>query len=416
MWEALARLGGPATECASAPVWPLSDQDLVTALDEVHRLEQVLAATKLHLIREAETRGLPAAAHCTSTAVWLRQRLHICAPTGHRLAQLARELHQHPAVDAALSAGEVNTEQAQVITTHLGQLPEELDAELTDVVEKIMIGWAGRDGFDPKALRQMAPRLLHHVAPELADRADEEALRRQERHAEKTKAFNLSNTGDGRYRVTGWLPAEAAAIVTAALDPLCKPLPEDNRTPTQRRADALVEVCKLTLTTTHPPERGGQHTQLAVTAPFDLLRGALGVGQLDSGDRLSADQVRRLACDARILPVVLGGTGQVLDAGRSCRLFTGPLRRAIIIRDGGCAFPGCDRPPGWCEAHHIVPWTDGGPTSLDNGVMLCGYHHRLIHHDDWTVRIAADGLPEFIPPHHVDPERRPRRNIYHRRN
>jgi hypothetical protein len=143
----------------------------------------------------------------------------------------------------------------------------------------------------------------------------------------------------------------------------------------------------------------------------------LGTGVTDSGERLSATAVRQLACDARILPVVLGGAGQVLDAGRSRRLATGALRQALCVRDRGCAFPDCDRPPRWTVAHHVISWLRGGRTSLDNLVLLCGRHHRLIHHPTagWQIRLAADGQFDFIPPSTVDPARRPRRNIYHAR-
>jgi hypothetical protein len=152
-----------------------------------------------------------------------------------------------------------------------------------------------------------------------------------------------------------------------------------------------------------------------VTVPFDVLTGQLGAGLLDTGEPITAEQVRRIACDAQILPAVLGSDGQVLDLGRSRRLFTGAIRRALVLRDGGCAFPGCDRPARWTEGHHIQPWPAGGPTTMDNGVLLCGHHHRAIHHDGWQVRLATDHRPEFLPPTHIDPHRQPRRNIYHRR-
>jgi hypothetical protein len=122
-----------------------------------------------------------------------------------------------------------------------------------------------------------------------------------------------------------------------------------------------------------------------------------------------------VACDVQVLPVVLGGAGQVLDAGRARRLATGPLRRALVVRDRGCAFPACDRPPRWCDGHHVRPWTRGGRTDLTNLVLLCRHHHRMIHDGDWTVRIAADGLPEFVPPPFFGNSQLPQRNKYHRR-
>jgi hypothetical protein len=142
----------------------------------------------------------------------------------------------------------------------------------------------------------------------------------------------------------------------------------------------------------------------------------VGVGVLDDAGLLTPASVRRLACDAAILPAVLGSHGQILDFGRQRRTFTGPLRRALVLRDGGCAFPGCDRPARWCDSHHIQHWTDGGPTRLDNAVLLCGHHHRVIHQARWLVRVnPRDGRPEFVPPADLDPNQLPRRNTYHRR-
>lgn len=218
-------------------------------------------------------------------------------------------------------------------------------------------------------------------------------------------------------RVSGTLGAEDAAIVHAALHPLCTPAPDDDRTPAQRRADALIDICRLALRTSQLPHDGGEPPQLAVTIAYDPLTRALGRAATDTGHRLSASTARRLACDARVLPIVLGGDSQILDTGRTRRLATGPLRRALTIRDRGCAFPDCDRPPRWTDAHHLIPWSEGGATSLDNLVLLCRHHHRTIHDPatGWTVRLGPDQLPEFTPPPSTDPIQRPRRNLYHHR-
>ena len=104
---------------------------------------------------------------------------------------------------------------------------------------------------------------------------------------------------------------------------------------------------------------------------------------------------------------MLGSAGQPLDIGRATRIVPQGLRRALILRDEGCAFPGCDRPPMWCDAHHIDHWADGGPTSLCNLALLCVHHHDRVHKDGWTIKMI-DGRPWFIPPAWLDPERRPR--------
>jgi hypothetical protein len=122
-----------------------------------------------------------------------------------------------------------------------------------------------------------------------------------------------------------------------------------------------------------------------------------------------------MACDAQIVPAVLGGAGQVLDLGRAQRTRVGPARRAIILRDRGCVFPACDRSPEHCDVHHIRHWSQGGTTDVDNGALLCGFHHHLIHHAAWTLRMGDDRRPEVIPPIHVDPMQRPLRNRYHLR-
>jgi hypothetical protein len=218
-------------------------------------------------------------------------------------------------------------------------------------------------------------------------------------------------------RLSGLLGTEDAAILQSALHPLCTPTLGDDRAPAQRRADALIDICRLALRTGRLPTDGGEPPQLAVTIAYHPLTSALGHAVTDTGQRLSAATARRLACDARLLPLVLGGTRQILDTGRTRRLATGPLRRALTARDQGCAFPDCDRPPRWTDAHHIREWTAGGTTDLDNLVLLCRRHHRLIHDPDpgWHIQLATDGRPDFIPPPHIDPDQHPRRNLFHLR-
>ncbi|NED98147.1 DUF222 domain-containing protein [Phytoactinopolyspora alkaliphila] len=125
---------------------------------------------------------------------------------------------------------------------------------------------------------------------------------------------------------------------------------------------------------------------------------------------ISTEAARRLSCDAAVIPIVLDTDGVPLRVGRTERTVTPGIWTALIARDRGCAFPGCTRPPAWCHAHHITHWADGGPTNLDNLTLLCGHHHRTIHHRGWDVHTGADGHPDFLPPPWVDPERTPRRN------
>ncbi|MFD0745092.1 DUF222 domain-containing protein [Phytohabitans flavus] len=394
----------------------MSDDELVDSLDAIHESLQTLTAAQLHLIREIDGRGLPIAQHASSTAVWLRERQRISIHAAKRLADLAKAVDERPALDGALAAGAVNAEQATVIATTVRDLPADLGPDLVDEAEAVLIGQA--EQFEPTILRKAGERILTHVAPEIAEARDAAALQRQEARAWQARAFQLTRLGDGRVRLTGWLDEAGAATVNAALDPLCAPRHDNDepRTPAQRRADALVEVCHLATRTERLPDNGGQRPHVVVTMPFDVVQQQLGVGTLDTGGRLSPTQVRQMACDAQVIPAVLGGDGQVLDLGRTRRLISGSLRRALELRDRGCAFPGCDRPPRWCDGHHIQAWADGGPTSLNNSVLLCSYHHGIIHRGQWIVRLRAeDGRPEFVPPAYVDLRQRPRRNLYQHR-
>ena len=221
----------------------------------------------------------------------------------------------------------------------------------------------------------------------------------------------------GRTTFTGRLDCEAGAALRTAIEALAKPRPSDQglpdtRAPQRRRADALVDIISGTLNEGHLPTQGGQRPHVTVTIDFHRLLDGVDTGTVDWGGPISAHAVRRIACDCKVLPVVLGSAGQPLDVGRSTYTVPQSLRQALIARDGGCAWPGCDRPPQWCDAHHIIPWTHGGTTALHNIVMLCGFHHDHAHDPQagWTIQLNPHGRPEFLPPTWIDPTRTPRHN------
>ncbi|MEV4822443.1 DUF222 domain-containing protein [Micromonospora sp. NPDC049274] len=415
MIDELARAESAVAACVDAAAWVLSEHDLIATIDATHRLQQRLAAVQLAAVRELDGRGTAVAQGASSTAVWLRHRLRLDVSAARRLVGLAATLDvAPPGVRVALADGVVSVEQARVIADTAATVATSAGAEVADKAVGVLVEWA--EQFDPSVLRRMGTRILDHVAPDVADEAAEAALAAEDARATRDRHVTISEQTGGRLRLSGTLDAEAAALLCAVIDPLSAPAgPDDTRCAGQRRHDALADVCRLALRTGELPENGRDPAQVVVTTCYDGLTRQLGAGALDIGPQLTPDTVRRLACDAATLPAVLGGAGQVLDVGRQRRLISGPLRRALVLRDGGCAFPGCDRPPRWCAAHHIRHWVDGGPTRLDNAVLLCGHHHRHVHKSDWAVRLGADGRPEFVPPAWLDPEQLPRRNHYHRR-
>jgi hypothetical protein len=157
---------------------------------------------------------------------------------------------------------------------------------------------------------------------------------------------------------------------------------------------------------------GGQAdpADLADPAPREGGPGS-GTGAFAFTGPVAAGSLRKLACDADILPVLLGSSSEVLDLGRKTRLFTPAQRTALTARDQGCTFPHCTMPAPWCEAHHVHYWSRGGPTSVDNAALLCSHHHHVIHKEDWGITMR-NGIPWFTPPGHIDPRRTPQRNRY----
>ncbi len=164
---------------------------------------------------------------------------------------------------------------------------------------------------------------------------------------------------------------------------------------------------------------GGERVALTLTLNYDTLRRAVAdtdptgftgrLALLGENTWVRPETARRLACDAEIIPAVLGARGEVLDLGRKTRTVPLALRRAVILRDRHCAHPGCRRRARRCQVHHIQHWADDGETCLENCVLLCAYHHSVIHHSGWEVHMI-DGLPWFTPPAWLDPLRRPRHN------
>jgi hypothetical protein len=264
--------------------------------------------------------------------------------------------------------------------------------------------------FDPVQLGKVAQRIRAHLDPDGSLLDERQAVARRE--------LSFLPDLDGTVLVRGRLDAEGAAIVQSALSPLAAPTPadaagnKDTRTPARRRADALVQAARMLLDTGTLPTEGGQRPHVTVTVGLaDLITG-IGAADLDAAGVITAEAARRIACDAAIVPVVLGARSEPLDVGRASYSVPQPMRRALATRDKGCAFPGCDRPPQWCQAHHILHWADGGRTALGNLVLLCEFHHHLAHAQEWQINIV-NGHPEFVPPRWLDPRQISRRNTMH---
>ncbi|MCL9793925.1 HNH endonuclease signature motif containing protein [Frankia sp. AgKG'84/4] len=232
------------------------------------------------------------------------------------------------------------------------------------------------------------------------------------------RRFTLTDTPEGTTLIHGELDAEGAALLRTALDGLAAPRPgedavPDRRSPARRRADALIELVGRALSANTVPASGGTRPHLTVTIPWATLVGTGAAAASTSwGMPLPRSVLARLTCDAAISRIILDPDGLPLDVGRTARTAPPHVRRAVAARDQGCTFPGCDNPPSWCEVHHVIHWLHDGVTAPHNLVLLCREHHRRVHRDGWEIVFGADQRPSYIPPHRIDPLRRPRRNPY----
>ncbi len=419
----------------SVDCWGLSDHEVADLVGRVHRAASALEAVRLRLVAEADRRtlstapGLPA----TSTAGWLSASLRMDRRTAGSQVRLATELDTRFAlVRRRLAEGRVDLDQARVIVAALARLVTtgaspvqcaDAEAWLLDQAEI----------FGPEDLRVLGRRVFEVIDPDAADAVEGRLLEDEERRARARVRMWIRRVGDGCTRGGFQLPDAQADMLRTALDALVsprrpgiggpdvaaeplsdpglegRPLPYD-----QRLGQAFCELVEH-LPVDALPQSGRSTPSLTVVIDVDALVSGLGAATLSSGSRLSAAQARRLACNAGLVPLVLGGGSVPLDLGREQRFHTAHQRTVLGALQEGCVADGCDRAPAWCEVHHPTPWSEGGCTDATGpqaGVLLCGRHHHLVHSGGWTVVHAADHVPELVPPAGIDPLRRP---VRHRR-
>ena len=331
-------------------------------------------------------------------------------------ADLAEALeHRWQRTQAAWLAGHLNGDQARVIVEALDKLPDWVSPAQLVSAEEHLLELAQK--WEPHGLRALAAHLWQVIAPEEAEKLQAEALAREEAAARAATRLSLKRCGDGSTRITGQIPDQIATRLRTLLDAYTSPrrdhlnhgtggagsgLPQaarDTATGQRLRPDRLrgLALCSL-LEHADPdqlPQHGSTATTLMITLALDQLRDGLGSGVLPDGTAISPGEVRRLACTAGIIPVVLGTDSQILDLGARSRLFTPAQQRALRMRDQRCRAEGCTIPASWCEAHHLQPWTSGGKTDLDTGVLFCSWHHHRAHDNTYDMTKLPNGDYRF---------------------
>jgi hypothetical protein len=358
------------------------------ALEELFTAESVLRAAQTQLLAEVDLTAATVEATGRASRSWLvEEQMFSPAEAGRRL-RIARGLGEFPLTGQAFAVGDISAEHVLVIIAGLAQIT---DTGVRATVEEQLVGLSRLHPAPEVA--GLLDQLL--VALGVEPSADEAAARRY-----ATRQVSLADTFGGTGSLSGTLTSEVREKLQLALAAAgMKAGPEDTRSTGQRMHDALGEIAGHYLATAALPDINGERPRLVVTMQLDALLGNLQDqwATLGAGLPIAPATARRLACDAEIIPAVLDATSDVLDLGRSSRAFSTAIRRAAWLRDGArCAFGGCRRRIS--ELHHIIWWSHGGHTSLDNAAWLCAFHHWLAHEGGWTLRRNATNSYTWTSP------------------
>ena len=319
-----------------------------------------------------------------SLTAWLAHHGRRTRREAHREALAAKRLAALPATrfaweEGRLSSGQVDAVMANLSEHHLGLYAEQEEG-LVEALEEL-------------SATETAAAMCHW-------RLRAEALDDDPPPPERPSELHLSRTLEGRREISGHLRPEDAAIVEAALaEAAQEPAPgEGGKCSSELRADALIDICRWFLANRERHPAGSRaRPYLNVVVDLEDLDGG-GPGQMADGTWVPPDVVSWLSCDCELHRIVLAGRSAVLDYGRATRTIPSSLWSALVVRDSHCRHPGCDRPPAWCEGHHVVHFSKGGPTSLSNVVLACARHHHLWHQPGWSLTLSADGTLTIVTP------------------
>ena len=389
--------------------------DIIDMRREIDRLEAecLRRLHRFHAGRGAQSDG------GGSTVSWLRRCCGMTAKAAASRVHLARTLGELPAVLDSARAGRASFTNV----TMIAHLAGDVGVEQVRPYEDILVEAA--ETLEPDRMRFLTRTTRLGIDPDgvLADA----------NHAHERRWLDCDETYGGVFILRGEFDAVGGALLKTAIDAMSHGMNRgEARSASERRADALVDMAATQLRCGDHRDVHGQRPHLTVTVSAETLRAhTRNMDTLRSGaDTLRSDALRghadlrpaelrgvgpihpetarRIACDAvrtvvTVAPSYGGsawmtGTPPVpLSVGRATRTIPAHIRTALVLRDQGCRFPGCDRPPAWTDGHHIIHWGDGGPTELENLVSLCRRHHRRVHEDGWRIHIA-DGVAVVEPP------------------
>ena len=362
----LKHLAAAVDEIKGEDLGRVFDDQAETGVVLMRRLITELEAEWLRRVGDIEERAMFENQGYTSLAAWLAERCRLSFGRAKHTVGVARALADMPHTRAAFSNGDV-------------------DVQLVRQLVKVRSGrediFAGHEEGLIEAVTRVTPDEVKTLLAYWQQAADYEAAVADAEVLYERRRLHLSETIGGMWRLDADLDPEAGQIIATALRAITEPDARngDQRSSQQRRADALTDICRDFLDHGDTPVVGGENPHVTVIVDLDKLTGGHGRSEYDNGTVLTREDTLRLLCDSGISRIVTAGPAEVLEVGRRTRTVTAAQRRALVIRDGGCSWEGCDRPPRWCDAHHRHHWANGGETNLDNLTLLCRRHHRLAH-------------------------------------
>ena len=369
--------------------------ELASLAGDLAELRALCGAQLAAVVAEAETRGVVDASQCASASAWVAEHAWHSrreATTVAKAARLLRRPDLEPAADAVLTT-DVDLDTATVIAAEYAKLAPDLrdDAQRLILDQFLIVGAE----HGPAGIRRLKQEILARYA-ETGEFEDHQE--RCRRHIDLAPG-KQTTAGLWEYALT--TDNEGRAVLEAAIGPLSAPHldPEtgepDTRPVGRRRGEALIEALRRAgAATQHVPT--SPKAVLTLTMDYADLAAKVGAAEVAgtraAGTLLAPDTIRKIACDAGVIPVILGSSGDILDHGRAERLFTTTQVRALWLRDRHCTFAGCTVPAAWSDAHHLIHWIDGGPTDLHNGALLCPRHHTIVHRDELAGVVTPQGV------------------------
>ena len=305
---------------------------------------------------------------------WMRFNGHMTAGAAANGVAVGESLHRMPESVDAMATGEIGYAHLTVMARTAEDLGDRFD-------ETALINKA----------KENSPGKFHYICTHYRHAADPKRYADEQEEQVQQRRLKVSKWMDGSVLLSGQLDPEGGAVFITALQARSrKSGAHDDRDLERRQGDALVELAS----------NGGSQAQIQVTSSIETLLGLAGApaADLEFSLPISSKAVERLACDSSISRVLLDSDSMVIDVGRSKRVVSEPTRRALVARDGSCRWPACDRPASWSAAHHVVHWIHGGATDLDNLVLLCHRHHRMVHEGNWQIVRGDLGGILVIPP------------------